>query len=174
MRLLFTHSVFCLDEAGAGQTYIPGKGVLAYDRASDTDDSTLLGSVFNPQDTSIGYSQALRRIANAEHEATHLWVCERLLHKASPNHSILIEDIHSKLCLLWRTREEILVVGIQWYVNTGEITECFRFVCKDEFGIDCESLLPEAEEFFLIRRSAFEATVNRESTKKKCDLERLC
>jgi hypothetical protein len=176
MKIKFPHSEFCVNEDGSGKTFVPGLGELPFDRASDTDNGTLLGSPFSVGMPSIGYdSKEARALANAEHEALHLWTMERLLHKASPNHCILIGDINSKECILWRTREELLVVGVQTYVNTGVITSCFRFVCDDVFGIDCDTFALEAAKQLLVFRAAFEAVIRTDQADcDKCKLERKC
>lgn len=173
MKIVFPHSQFCVNEDGSGATFIPGLGMLPFSRPT-SDDSTILGAPF-AQKTNIGYKPSNRHLANAEHEALHLWLMERCLHRASPNHCELMRDIHSKNLLVWRTREELLVVGVQWAFNTGEITFCFKWVCAEVFNVDCEQFLEEALRMARIFRAAFEAVIKVEVSDNKCSFDkRLC
>lgn len=134
---------------GSGWTTIPGLGILDFDPPNPESAKSFLGSPFSMDDPFLGYKTLgderawpLVKMANAEHEALHLFICSHLFDCISPNHSLLARDIGSQEQILWRTREELLVVGTQYGLNAGKMPELFRAVCQ-WFELDCEQILPE-------------------------------
>lgn len=110
---------------------------------------SFLGSPFSMDDPFLSYKTLgderawpLVKMANAEHEALHLYTCAIVFDCISPNHSLLARNINSEEQVLWRTREELFVVGAQYGLNVGNTTPLFRSVCQ-WFGLDCEKVLPE-------------------------------
>lgn len=82
--------------------------------------------------------------ANAVHELFHVWYNSSQLDQFSPNHSYLLSLHHTPLALC--DMEEIVITGIQCYVNTGAVSpEMWRVI--ESYKGDAGKVLDEADMF---------------------------
>lgn len=103
---------------------------------------TLLGEPYQKL-LRLGYTES-QWWANAVHELLHVWYNSSQLDQFSPNHSYLLQLAHTPLALC--DMEEIVITGLQCYVNTGQVSPEMYKVIQSYKG-DADQVLDDADTF---------------------------